>query len=408
MRKAELNALLRVLIESGEGVTDLNFTGGKPPQVERDGELAFPFVDPPLPELSPFMTEQIVLNLLQNRPVLIRRLVQTGSCDFAYTVPGVARFRVNVFSQRGSYSIVLRRLATRIPDMDDLVLPRVFRDMATLDDGLVLITGGPGSGKTTTMASLVHEMNLNRPVHIVTLEDPIEFLHQHQIGTVNQRELGLDFESFADGLRAALRQSPRVIVLGEIRDRESAEMALAAAESGLLVVSTMRTVNPGQTVRRFLDLFPGEEQERVRQRFADCVRYIASQTLLPRVEGGRIVALEILSGSYRAQDIIRLDETEEKTFYRILSEGGNQGMQTLDQHLVRLYDSGLITEETCRHYGSGRVEATHEIERIAKREEAEEEVEEAKEEIALPAEQPAVQHRDLKMDYTWGRRSGER
>ena len=191
MKRSQVHALLRTLTESGEDVTDLNFTPGKPPQVERNGELGFPFVDPPLPELTPYMAEHLAMLLLENRQPLLRQLLDTGACDFAYSVPGVARFRVNIFRQRGTYSLVLRRLSTRVPSIDDLVLPAAFREMVELTQGLVLITGGPGTGKTTSMASLVREINLSRPVHIVTLEDPVEFLHQHQIGTVNQRELGV-------------------------------------------------------------------------------------------------------------------------------------------------------------------------------------------------------------------------
>ena len=394
MRKAETNHLMRVLLESGEGISDLNFTAGKPPQIEMNGELCFPFVEPPLPELTPFMTEQIALNLIEGRHNLIRRLVSTGACDFAYAIPGLSRFRVNVFRQRGSYSIVLRRLATEIPTVDDLVMPPVVAQMADLREGLVLITGGPGCGKSTTMAALVQEINLKRPVHIVTLEDPIEFLHRHQMGTVNQRELGLDFDGYANGLKSALRQSPKVIVVGELHDRETVETALAATETGHLVLSTMQTIDAGQTIQRLVTMFPAAEQHRVRVRLGACLRYVVAQCLVPKTDGGRVAALEILSATYRAQELIRNGESEKRTFYDLLREGSKSGMQTFDQHLIALFEAGLISEETCRNYTSERAEVGHEIQRIGRA-------------SAEPAAEDAPDADGLRMDFTYGRRNRE-
>jgi len=395
-----MHALLRTLLESGEDITDLNFTAGKPPQVEKNGELSFPFVDPPLPELTPYMTELLALNLIGNRPGILRNLVRTGSCDFAYSLPGHARFRINVFSQRGSFTIILRRLATQIPTIHDLFLPRVFSEFMELRDGLVLITGGPGTGKTTTLSSLVHEFNMHKPVHIVTLEDPVEFLHRHQVGTVNQREFGSDFSSWSHGVRAALRQGPRVIVVGELSDRETVEAVLCAAETGHLVFSTMRTVSASQTVERLVSLFDPVERSRIRQRLAECLRYCAAQVLVPRVDGGRIAALELLVGNYRVQDLIRLGEREERTFYRLMTEGKQVGMQTADEHLLQLLGDRLISEETCRAYASNRPEIAHRIDRYTSAGEAPEPP--AAEPSPLVEEQPEVE--DLKMDFTYGRR----
>lgn len=396
MRKADLHSLLRVLLESGDDITDLNFTAGKPPQVVKQGELSFPFVDPPLPELTPYMTEQVALGLLRNRAALIRNLLESGSCDFAYTVPGLARFRVNVFSQRGSYSIVLRPLATRIPGIHDLFLPKVFEEIVALQDGLVLLTGGPGTGKTTTMAAIVHELNLSRPVHIVTLEDPVEFLHKHQIGTVNQRELGVDFDSFANGLRAAVRQGPRVIVVGELRDREAVEMALCAAETGHLVLSNMRTVNASQTIHALVGMFDPVEQDRIRQRLAECLRYCVAQTLVPKESGGRIAAFEVMAGTYRVQDLIRLGETEDRLFYHLIRDGRSSGMQTADAHLIQLYQDGLVSEETCRNYLSRRPEVQQLLDRVQAG------LARAQADQSLPEEVG-----ELKMDFTFGRRRRE-
>jgi twitching motility protein PilT len=241
------------------------------------------------------------------------------------------------------------------------------------------------------MAALVHELNLARPVHIVTLEDPVEFLHKHQIGTVNQRELGVDFESYGDGLRAAVRQGPRVIVVGELRDREAVEMALCAAETGHLVFSNMRTVNASQTVHTLVGLF-----EALRQRLAECLRYCVSQTLVPKESGGRIAAFEVMAGTYRVQDLIRIGESEDRLFYHLIRDGRSSGMQTADAHLVQLFQDGLISEETCRNYVSRRPEVMQLLDRVQAG------LTRAQADQSMPEELG-----DLKMDYTFERRKGE-
>jgi len=394
MRKRELDALLRRLLESGERISDVNFTPGKPPQVEEDGDLRFPFIDPPLPELTPFMTEQVALVLLDQRRDLMRELRDTGSCDCAYEVAGLARFRVNLFTRRGAYAIVLRRLETRIPGIDDLILPGVFRHMATLHKGLILVTGATGQGKSTTMAALVHEINLTRPVHIVTLEDPIEFVHNHEIGTINQRELGTDFNSWSNGLRSALRQSPRVIVLGELRDRATMETAMHAADTGQLVLATLHTLGAGQTIDRLVGMFPGPDQPRMRARLAEALRYVVGQWLVPRKDGGRIAVLEILASTARTRELVREGESEHKTFYRAISEGATDGMQTFDQHLVRLFKDGFIEEETVRHYATDQVFVARAMDRIRY------------ESAAGPgAGDPVLDH--LEVDFSYGRKGGD-
>ncbi len=395
MRTRELDNLLRTLLGSGERISDINFTPGKPPQVEADGELVFPFVDPPLPELTPFMTEQIAVNLLHDRAELIRQLLQHGSCDCAYDVPGLARFRVNIFTQRGSLSVVLRRLETRIPTIHDLILPRVFQQMATLHKGLILVTGATGQGKSTTMASLIHEINTTRPVHIVTLEDPIEYVHGHQIGTINQRELGVDFDSWSNGLRAAVRQAPKVIVIGELRDRDTLETALNASDSGHLVLATMHTLGAGQTIHRIVGMFPSEVQPRLRARLADALQYVVGQWLVPRTDQGRIAVLEILSSTQRTRELIRDGESENKTFYKVLFESTQQGMQTFDQHLIKLFEDGFIAEETVRHYCTDRIWVGRQIDRVRHQRR------QAGDATAVEALDDELSN--LQMDYTHGR-----
>jgi len=396
MRTAELDSLLRTLLESGERISDLNFTPGKPPQLEIDGELKFPFVEPPLPELTPFMTEQIALNLLHDRPELFRQLLEQGSCDCAYEVPGLARFRANIFTQRGCFSAVLRRLETRVPTLDDLALPPVFRKMTQLEKGLVLVTGASGQGKSTTLAALVHEINLTRPVHVVTLEDPIEFVHKHEIGTVNQRELGTDFDTWANGLRAAVRQSPKVIVIGELRDRETLEAAINASDTGHLVFATMHTLGASQTIHRIVGMFQTDIQERLRARLADALRYVVAQWLVPRQGGGRIAVLEVLANTRRAADLIREGETEMKTLATVVAQGAADGMQNFDQHLTKLFADDFVDRETVLHYCTDRVWVTREMDRV-RHERA------MKEGIAA-----AAQEVELKGDFTLGRAPGRR
>ena len=222
---------------------------------------------------------------------LTETLLREGSCDLSYALEGVARFRVNIFSQRGCYSIVLRKLETQIPTVEDLKLPPVFYKMAEEKNGLILVTGATGSGKSTSLAALLNVINSKKSVHIITLEDPVEFVHTHKQATFNQRELGMDFDRFASGLRAALRQAPKVILVGEMRDRETVEIGLGAAETGHLVVSTLHTIDAGQTINRIVGMFEQEEEKQIRIRLAETVRWIVCQRLLPKAGGGRVAAL---------------------------------------------------------------------------------------------------------------------
>jgi len=356
MKQPEINYWITAMLKKHERVSDLNITVGKSLQVESDGVLVPIDVQPPVTELTPFQTEVFALNLIGGNKRLLRDLVSKGSCDLSYSLDDRVRFRVNIFSQKGYYSTVLRKLETKIPSIGSFNFPPSFDKMSNETNGMILFTGATGTGKTTSMAAILNRINEERAVHVVTLEDPIEYVHPHKKATFNQREMGDDFESFAGGLRAALRQAPKVILVGEIRDRETLEIALTAAETGHLVFSTLHTIDTGQTINRILGMFEQDEQPQIRNRLVDTIRWIVSQRLLPRIGGGRVAALEILCTSLRIKDLIINGETEEKTYYNVLKEGSAHDMRTFDQHLLELYEQGLITEESAISYSSHRSE----------------------------------------------------
>ena len=354
MRKQEIDYILGKMLDSYKNVSDLNITVGKSFQVESSGQLTGVEIDPPFPKLTPFQTETFALNLINEDRRLTEILLAEGSCDSSYELPGKARFRVNIFSQRGNYSIVLRKLETKIPTCEELNLPEAFHKMAQEKNGIVLVTGATGSGKSTSLAGVLNEINEQKSVHIVTLEDPVEFAHPHKKATFNQREMGGDFDTFASGLRAALRQAPKVILVGEMRDRETVEIALSAAETGHLVVSTLHTVDAGQTINRILGMFPSEEEKQLRIRLADTVRWIVCQRLLPKEGGGRVAAFEIMGTNMRVKDTILHGESEGKTFSEIIQAGKAFGMITFDDYIIGLYEQGLISEETAKAYASNK------------------------------------------------------
>jgi len=352
MKLPEVNYWITNMLESYERVSDLNMTVGKPLQVETAGQLATVNVTPEVNELTPFQTEVSALNFIQGNKRLLDDLAIHGSCDLAHALGHKARFRVNIFNQQGHISIVMRKMESKIPTINSLNLPDVFNDMTKEINGFILVTGATGSGKTTTLAALCDKINKEKTVHVVTLEDPIEFVHPHKNCTFNQREMGNDFDTFANGLRAALRQAPKVVLVGEMRDRETMEIGLSAAETGHLVMSTLHTVDAGQTINRILGFFDQEEQPQIRNRLIDTIRYVVCQRLLPKEGGDRVAAFEIMSNNLRVRDLILNGETEDKTFYDIIEDGSALGMQTFDQHILQLYEHGLVSEETAKIYAS--------------------------------------------------------
>ena len=352
MRKADVDYILGRILERHDSASDLNFSVSRPPQVEVGGELTPVVVDGRLEKFTPFQTETLALHLMQCDRRLSQLLIAQGSCDCSYALFGKARFRVNIFQQRNSYSIVLRKLSTKIFTINDLNLPPVFHQMAKERNGLILVTGATGSGKSTTLAALINQMNETKAMHIVTLEDPMEYVHAHKKATINQRELGSDFDTFANGLRAALRQAPKVILVGEMRDRETVEIALSAAETGHLVLSTLHTIDAGQTISRILGMFDRDEEKLVRIRLADTLRWVVSQRLLPKIGGGRVAALEIMGTNLRVKDSVLNGESEGKMFYEIIEAGEPFGMQTFDRGIIKLFQEGVIAEDTALAYAS--------------------------------------------------------
>jgi len=341
------------MLKTYNGISDLNFSVGHPLQVEDFGELKRVFVDPPIEALTSHQTEQIALSLMQGNRRLIYDYLTGGSCDCSYSLSDEARFRVNIFRQQGHFSVVLRKLQSDVPTVKSLGLPEIFYEIAKEKTGLVLVTGATGSGKTTTLAAILDEINETQPVHVVTLEDPIEYVHPKKKATFNQRELGHDFNNYPTGLRAALRQAPKIILVGEMRDRATVEIALMAAETGHLVLSTLHTVDAGQSINRILGLFSLGEEQQLRIRLADSLRYIVSQRLVSKIGGGRLLLTEIMGSSLRTRETLLYGESEGRTFQEIIEAGSTLGWHSFDQSILKAYEADLISEDTalifCAH-----------------------------------------------------------
>jgi len=350
MDKKTVDALLTGMVQSEKGISDLLFIQGKPPLVDAYGRLLdFP-IDTPDSVLTSQLIEKLADHVIGGNERLLKTFAATGSCDTSYEVAGVARLRVNIYRQNGRTAIVMRRFPSTIPTLEKLSLPPVFREMVKEKNGIIVVTGAAGSGKTTTLAALVNELNQTQAFHILTLEDPIEFLHPHHRAAISQRELGKDFPTFADGLRVALRQAPKVILVGEIRDRETMEIAMTASETGHLVLSTLHTISAGQTINRIVGFFGRDEEEQIRQRLSETLRYIVSQRLVSKIDGKRLLVTEVLGSNLRTRETIRYGESESKTFNEITEASSTLGWHTFDQSLLKAREADLVTDETVLTY----------------------------------------------------------
>ncbi|MGC8871423.1 MAG: type IV pilus twitching motility protein PilT [Caldimicrobium sp.] len=363
----EIKDIISKLAFHEPGISDIFILSGYPFQIMVYGRIKSIFLsDYPVEKLSPFQVEEIAFSMLRDKPYLFKKLLKDGYADFSYFLDDETRFRVNVFSRQKTYNIVMRKLESKIKTIEELNLPKVFYKIAKEKYGIVLVTGATGQGKTTTLAAILHEINKNEAVHILTLEDPVEYLHKPIKATINQRELGTDFSSFAEGLRAALREAPHVILVGEIRDRETMDIALTAAETGHLVFSTLHTIGASQTINRIIGFYSKEEESQIRQRLAAALRWVIGQKLLPKVGGGRIAIFDILYNNLRAKEIILTGESEGKTLYDVMTQGGPFGMQTFDQNLIELFREGLIEEEIAYYHSIRKDIVGRQIELIKK------------------------------------------
>jgi twitching motility protein PilT len=341
----DLPPIIERMLLVSDKISDLNFSVGQLPQIEMNGKLT-PVQPYGMQKLTPFQTEIIAMTLLQGHPEAAERLARNGTADLSYSLPSRARFRVNIFQQRGVYSIVMRVIPTDIPTLQTLGVPPQLAQIAELRNGLVLVTGPTGSGKSSTQASIIDIINEKKHYHIVTIEDPIEYLHNHKNSTINQREVGLDTPDFPSALRAALRQAPKVILIGEMRDFETTEIALEAAETGHLVLSTLHTIDCAKTVDRIIGLYPKSEEQVIRTRLAQTFRYIISQRLIPRADGrGRVAAVEVLRSSPRTREYVEAGESQGKSLLDAMRDGKLDGMQDFDTVIKEMIRERVISME---------------------------------------------------------------
>ena len=361
-RTFQLPQLITAMLKSGEHVSDLIFSPGRAPQIELSGQLVeLKFKG--LERLLPNDTEQIAKVLMAKNEHASAKLDKEGSADLSYGLEGLGRFRVNIFRQRGTCAIVMRVIPDRIPSFEDLKIPPQVKEVCNLKNGIVLVTGPTGSGKSSTLAAVIDKMNQEKAIHILTIEDPIEFLHRHKKGTIHQRELHSDTPTFSLALRGALRQAPKVILVGEMRDRETIEIALEASETGHLVLSTLHTTDAAKTVERIIGAFPMEDQQGIRNRLSKAFRYIISQRLLPRLDGkDRIAVVEILKSTMRTREYVEKGESEGKSLLDAMRDGSNDGMQHFDGEIEKLIRAGVVSVDTGLTYatnaGNLRLELT--------------------------------------------------
>ncbi|HUK30989.1 MAG TPA: PilT/PilU family type 4a pilus ATPase [Candidatus Acidoferrum sp.] len=345
-------AIITAMLRSAKHVSDLIFSPGRPPQVETSGQLKEVSI-PQVGSLTAEDTARIAGDLIGGNALAVDKLRQQGSCDISYSLAKLARFRVNIFTQRGSCAIVMRVIPTRVPTFAGLNLPPQLMEITDLRNGVVLVTGPTGSGKSSTLAAIIDKINDDKAYHVITIEDPIEFLHLHKKATIHQRELYSDTPSFALALRAALRQAPKVILVGEMRDKETIEIALEAAETGHLVFSTLHTIDASKTVERIIGAFPLSDQQVIRTRLSKAFRFIVSQRLVPRKDGeGRVACMEILKSTMRTREYVERGEGEGKSLLDAMRDGANEGMQHFDGELERMVRDGTIELEAAFAYAS--------------------------------------------------------
>src|SRR5580700_2486657 len=350
--KVATPALLGAMLRAAEKISDLIFSPGRPPQVQVYGQL-IPVQVPGMTVLSADDTRHIAVDLIGDNKQAITTLREHGACDISFGLPGLARFRVNIFIQRGSCAVVMRVIPTAIPDFASLHLPPQLSEVTKLRDGVVLVTGAAGSGKSSTLAVLLDCINREKYYHIITIEDPIEFLHNHKCSTIHQRELHSDTPSFAHALRSAMRQAPKVILVGEMRDRETIEIVLEAAETGHLVLSSLNTMDASKTVERIVGSFSAPEQQLARQRFAKSFRYIICQRLVPKPDrSGRVPVIEVLKASARTRECVEKGERENKSLLDAMKAGASDGMQHFDGEIAQLVQGRLVDLETGLSFAS--------------------------------------------------------
>jgi twitching motility protein PilT len=345
------HALLAAMLRATDNVSDLIFSPGRPPQVEVYGQL-IPVQGPGLRQFTADDTRRIASDLIGNNKQAITMLREQGACDVSFGLPGLARFRVNVFIQRGSCAVVMRVIPTAIPAFSTLGLPPQLGEIASLRDGIVLVTGPRGAGKSSTLATLLDRINEQQTCHIITIEDPIEFLHNHKKATIHQRELHSDTPNFAMALRAALRQAPKVILVGELRDRETMEMVLEAAETGHLVLSSLNAPNAAKTLERIASAFPLAEQPSLRGRLSRTLRHVISQRLIPRKDGGRVAIMEIFRNTSRTMNILEREDPSDEVLLELVKQGASEGMQHFDAEIEKLVRAGFVDLEAALTYAT--------------------------------------------------------
>ncbi|HUB87159.1 MAG TPA: PilT/PilU family type 4a pilus ATPase [Verrucomicrobiae bacterium] len=365
MDKEQLDNLLAAMVEYQEGISDLLFITGRPMQVETQGELK-PFVHELADaSLTSERIEELSNVVINNNPRLLQDLREHGSCDCGYTLKNSCRFRVNIYKQNDNYAMVMRHLKPLIPTFDTLNLGPSFREIIKEQNGIIFVTGGTGMGKTTTIAAMLNEINQTRNIHILTLEDPIEFVLMPIKATFSQRELGRDFYSFQKGMRAAMREAPKIIFIGEIRDRETMEIVLNAGETGHLVFSTLHTTNAAMTVNRVIGMFGTEEEQQIRERLAGAMRYVISQRLVPSIAGGRLLVTEMMGSNLRTREAIMLGEGEGRQLHDIIEAGSVYGWHSFEQSLFKAYEQDLITDETALLYCTNKPKMVQRIDAIS-------------------------------------------